>query len=115
MGTHSHERANSEIYRAFCTALSTKANNPALSGVTILRTELSADGSTVRAFLSFGGSMAEERKTLDAFNKSAGFFRSEIAKTVALRRVPKLSFIIDRGNNNANRVEELLSQIHGGK
>jgi ribosome-binding factor A len=113
MGTHSHERANSEIYRAFCTSLATKANNPIFGGVTVLRTELSADGSSVRVFLTVGGSAAEE-KVLEAFYKGAGFFRTEIAKTVSLRRVPKISFVVDKGNDNASRVEELLNKIHGG-
>jgi len=111
MGTFAVQRTNSEIYRAFCLALSTRANNPVFSGVTVLRTELSPDGSCVRIFLNVGGQENHQKKALSAFDKSAGFFRTEIAKTVNLRRVPKLTFVLDKGNENADRVEELLRKI----
>jgi ribosome-binding factor A len=105
------ERNNSEIYRAFCSALATKANNPALYGATVLRTELANDGSCCRIFLAVGGDAEEQKKCIDAFNRSGGFFRTEIAKSVDLRRIPKLNFIIDKGQENADRVEELLNAI----
>jgi ribosome-binding factor A len=114
-GRHSHERTNSEIYRACCIALTTRANNPLLSGVTILRTELSRDSSVVRVYLRINGDDDAQKKSLDAFQKSDGFFKGEIAKNLSLRRIPKLSFIIDKGNENIDRVEELLQKIHGGK
>jgi ribosome-binding factor A len=99
------ERINADIYRAVSTALMTKVNDPALADASVLRTELSADGSVCDIFVT---------NHLDDFKKASGFFRTEIAKAVNLRRVPKLSFIMDRGQSNAERVEMLLSRIHGG-
>ncbi|MDR1917939.1 MAG: 30S ribosome-binding factor RbfA [Christensenellaceae bacterium] len=113
MGSFSHDRTNSEIYRAFCIALTTRTNNPTLCGATVTRTELSNDSGSLRVFLSINGNEDEQKKVLDAFNKSSGFFRGEIAKNVSLRIVPKLSFIIDKGNENADKVEELLRKING--
>jgi ribosome-binding factor A len=111
---YSKQRTNSEIYRAFCIALSTRANNPSLCGAAVLRTELNADGSCVRVYLSADGDEAQQQKIFNAFKRSSGFFRTEIANTISLRRVPKLFFVMDRGSENAGRVEELLQQIHNG-
>jgi ribosome-binding factor A len=115
MGSYSHDRTNSEIYRAFCIALTTRANNPLLNRASVARTELSNDGGCVRIFLTMNGSEAEQKKIIAAFDKSSGFFRSEIAKNVSLRIVPKLSFITDKGSENTARVEKLLREIKKGE
>lgn len=100
------ERINADIYRAISSVLLTKASNPALQGATILRTELSDDGSVCDVFVT---------AHLAAFQQAAGFFRTEVAKKVNLRRMPRLVFILDEGQKNRDRVEELLAQIAGGK
>jgi ribosome-binding factor A len=101
------ERLNSEIYRELSTILLTKANNPKLHGATILRTELNADGSVVHVFT--------QDKFVNILNNSSGFFRTELAKKISLRRVPKLVFFADKGDANADRIYELLNIIKGGK
>lgn len=106
MKTITKERVNADIYRAISSVLMSKANNPALQGATILRTELSDDGSVCDVFVT---------ANLGAFQKATGFFRSEVAKKVNLRRMPRLVFILDEGQKNQERVAELLAQIAGGK
>lgn len=106
MKTITKERVNADIYRAITTVLLGKAGDPALQGATILRTELSDDGSVCDVFVT---------ANLVALQKAAGFLRSEVAKKVNLRRMPKLVFILDEGQKNMDRVEELLAQIAGGK
>ncbi len=100
------ERINADLYRALSTILMTKANHSGLRGATILRTELSADGSVCDVFVN---------DNLSAFQQATGFFRSEVAKLVKLRRIPRLVFIQDKGQDNADRVNELLAQLARGK
>jgi ribosome-binding factor A len=38
------------------------------------------------------------------FQQATGFFRSEVAKVVNLRRIPRLVFIQDKGQKNADRI-----------
>ncbi len=105
MKTFSRERVNADIYRAISTVLISKAGNPAFADASILRTELSLDGSVCNVFVTAGK---------EAFEKSAGFFRTEIAKMVNVRRMPRLAFIVDKGQKNADRIEELLAKISSG-
>ena len=102
MNNISKERVNADIYRAISGILITRVSNPAFAGVSVLRTELSADGGVCHIFVMGG---------LDDFKKAAGFFGTEIARVVNLRRMPKLSFIVDKGQDNADRVEVLLNEI----
>ncbi len=96
------ERINADLYRALSNILMTKVNHPALRGATILRTELSDDGSVCDIYVT---------DHLTEFRQATGFFRSEAAKVVNLRRMPRLVFIQDKGQENADRVNELLAQI----
>ncbi len=100
------ERINADLYRALSNILMTKVNHPVLRGATILRTELSTDGSVCDVYVT---------DHLEEFRKATGFFRSETAKVINLRRMPRLVFIQDKGQDNANRVNELLAQIARGK
>ncbi len=106
MKSIANERINADLYRALSNILMTKVNHPALRSATILRTELSIDGSVCDVYVT---------DHLAEFQQAAGFFRSETAKVVNLRRMPRLVFIQDKGQNNADRVNELLAQLARGK
>ena len=106
MKSIANERINADLYRALSSILMTKVNHPALREATILRTKLSMDGSVCDVYVT---------DHLAAFQQAAGFFRSEVAKMVNLRRMPRFVFIQDNGQRNVERVNELLAQIKGEK
>ena len=43
--------------------------------------------------------------------RSAGFIRREILKSVHLKKVPKLEFVVDDSRQEADRIDNLLSLI----
>ncbi|MDE7315802.1 MAG: 30S ribosome-binding factor RbfA [Mucispirillum sp.] len=43
--------------------------------------------------------------------RSAGFIRKEILKSVRLKKVPKLEFVIDDSRQEADKIDNLLSLI----
>ncbi len=43
--------------------------------------------------------------------RSAGFIRKEILKSVCLKKVPKLEFVIDDSRQEADRIDNLLNLI----
>lgn len=100
------ERINADLYRALSNTLMTKVNHPGLREATILRTELSDDGSVCDIYVT--GHLAD-------FQQATGFFRSEVAKVVNLRRIPRLVFIQDKGQDNADRINQLLAELARGK
>jgi ribosome-binding factor A len=100
------KRIDADIYRILTLALRQKVGNENLLNESILRVETSADLSSARVYISGGQS---------DFEAVAGLFRNEIAQNMRIKRVPNLRFIVDLGEQNAQRVEELLKQIKGGK
>ena len=92
-------------------ALSQKAQNPDLALATIVKVDLSADQSIVKIHIDIDGNDAQKARALKVLEIAVPFLRSEIAATVRMRRIPAFKFIIDKGRENAERVEELLKQI----
>lgn len=43
--------------------------------------------------------------------RSAGFIRKEILKSVRMKKVPKLEFVIDDSKHQADKIDSLLSLI----
>jgi len=95
------QRINSDIYRIV-------ASYVAEHGIAtdVIEVKTSSDLSVAKVFVT-----AE----LDNLENVATFLRGEIARRLNLRNTPKLKFILDRGRENAARVDELLAQIKVGK
>ena len=89
-------RINTDIFRILTLANPFDAH--------ILRVEATPDLGYAKVFVN---------KDVAKFEARAGFFKSEIAH-LNLRKVPNLKFIVDEGEKNVARVEELLKQIKGG-
>ena len=90
-------RVNSDIFRVLTLANNTDAH--------ILRVEASPDLSSARVFVNGG---------VEEMEHASGYFRNELANNLRLRKIPNLRFLLDDGDKNTARVEELLQQIKKG-
>ena len=56
-------------------------------------------------------SKEESKRTMDGVKKAKGFFRSHLAKVLNLRYTPELMFYYDNIAEEAQRVEQLLTEL----
>ncbi|MCL2851060.1 MAG: 30S ribosome-binding factor RbfA [Firmicutes bacterium] len=108
------QRTNSDILRILSVTLRDKMATD-FSSVTILNVETSADYSLARVQVEISGEETEKNQVFAELEKASGFLRNEVASRVKLRQTPQIRFVLDRGRENATRVEELLAQINSGK
>lgn len=88
--------------------------DPAASGVSVSRVEVSGDlgVATVRVRLDELDADAHRKKqAMAALTRASGFVRRELATSLGLRRVPEVRFVWDTGADHQARVEELLEEI----
>ena len=104
------QRTNSDIMRIITIALR-DAKSSTLASVSVLNVDTSSDFAFARLSVEISGTDAEKQNIFTELEKASGFLRNEIAKNVRMRVTPQLRFILDKGRENAERVEELLSQI----
>ena len=105
-------RANADILRVVKGAVEGKLQDPNVVGVTVLDVSTTNDFSECKVFVEIMGSASEQQKVLEALQNASGFVRTEISAGVALKNTPRVRFVLDKGRENANRVEELLAQIN---
>jgi ribosome-binding factor A len=74
----------------------------------IERVSTSSDLSFCKVFISVFP-QKEEKRILEIFNKSAGFFRAMMEKKTKIRKIPRFIFKIE--NNEAQKKIEKLEQI----
>ncbi|MEY8766062.1 MULTISPECIES: 30S ribosome-binding factor RbfA [Francisella] len=103
------QRVASELQKVISLLLRTKIKDPKLATATITEIELSKDLSYAKVYYTCLDTQ-EAQYISKAFDKSKGFFRSSIAKSLNLRIVPNLKFIYDKSLDYGMEMEGKIQQ-----
>lgn len=87
--------------------------DPRVKMVTVTRAECSADMQHAKVFVSVMGSAKDAKLTLHGLTSAAGFIQSKLAKRLATRFVPHVTFVLDEGIKKAAEVARLLREARG--
>jgi ribosome-binding factor A len=79
--------------------------------VTISRVEVTTDLAHAKVYVSVLGSDKEKRDSLAGLGHSASFLRTQIAKVLKMRTVPRLQFVEDKNLDHGFRINEILNDI----
>ncbi|AFJ43065.1 30S ribosome-binding factor RbfA [Francisella orientalis] len=103
------QRVASELQKVISLLLRTKIKDTKLATATITEIELSKDLSYAKVYYTCLD-IQEAQSIAKAFEKSKGFFRSSIAKSLNLRIVPNLKFIYDKSLDYGIEMEGKIQQ-----
>ncbi|HKS97507.1 MAG TPA: 30S ribosome-binding factor RbfA [Terriglobia bacterium] len=105
------ERLADQIRTEVASILTEELKDPRIGFATVTRVELTADLGHARVFVSVLGDEEARRNTLAGLESAAGFLRREITHRLRLRRAPEVVFVLDRGPEDAARIEGLLEKL----
>ncbi len=109
--SHRIERVNTLIRREISELIQHQLRDPRLSEfVSVTEVDTSSDLKYAKVFVSCIGGQQEEQKILGVLNAAAGFLRSELAKSIRLRRTPELSFHWDNSIEHGDHILRLIDQ-----
>jgi ribosome-binding factor A len=113
--THRIERVNELIRAEISTLLLRETKDPRLSGyVSINAVETTPDLRHAKVLVSCVCKEEEKKDILEGLHHSSGFFRSEMAKHLKMRRMPELHFTwdtsIERGSNLLSYMDKVLGE-----
>jgi ribosome-binding factor A len=102
--THRIEKVNELIRAEISDLLLRETKDPRLSGyISINAVQTTPDLRHAKILVSCVCEEARKKEILDALSHSSGFFRTELAKHLKMRRVPELHYTwddsIERGAN----------------
>jgi ribosome-binding factor A len=81
--------------------------------VTITGVQLSPDLRHAKIFISFMGSEAEKKESLDTLNHANGWIRHELGQRIRTKFLPEITFAIDTSQDYGEHIDKLIDEIHG--
>ena len=107
-------KINEEIKKELNLIISFKLKNPNINGlITATKVSTTPDLKYCTVYISMmNKSDKQKQEILDAFKKSKGFFKSEIARSINLRITPEFIFKEDDSLDYAAHMDELFEKIH---
>ena len=86
--------------------------DPRVGFVTVTSVRISKDLRHARVFVSVMGTDEEQKDSMAALDSAKPFLRRELGRQVRMKYLPELIFDLDTKVAEAERVEQLLHQIH---
>ncbi len=84
-----------------------------IGAVTVTDVEVTPDLKHATVYVQAAGDESRKAEALEGLASAAGFIRSRLGRDLRIRRTPELQFAIDRTQERAARIHELLSQVDG--
>lgn len=108
---HRRERLEDQIHTEVAEMLAGELKDPRIGFATVTQVELSADYRHARILVSVLGSVDEQEATMAGLTSATGYVRREIGRRLRTRRAPEILFVLDRGPEEAQKIEELLHRV----
>lgn len=87
--------------------------DPRLDFVTVTSTHISKDLRNADIYITtFDESQEHINDILEALKSASGFIRRTLGQRIVMRYLPTLKFHYDTSFTKANRIDEILHQIH---
>jgi len=102
------DRISQQIKKELANLLQTEIKDPALSMLTILDVEVSPCLKHAKIYII---SAEYDEEIFKGINRSMSFFRSQLAKRMTTRGIPKLHFVYDKTVDESMKISKLLDSV----
>ncbi|MBQ3413804.1 MAG: 30S ribosome-binding factor RbfA [Clostridia bacterium] len=104
-------RIDEEYRKELSNIISYKVKNPNITGmISVTKVKVTSDLKYAKVFVSILNSK-DINKTLEGLKQSAGFIRTELAKTINLRNTPEIIFELDDSLEYGAKIDAILKDI----
>ena len=104
------ERVGDALQKELVQLIRDEMRDPRVGMVNITAAEVSRDLSAARVYVNFVVAKDDEQaaEAVAVLNHAAGFLRSNLAKVMKLRTVPKLRFVYDASGERGQKLSALI-------
>lgn len=107
------DKINTQIQREISLILQNEVRDRDLKMCTITAVETTNDLSISKVYVTFLNS--NQKKGLEALQRSNGFIRNLLAKKLKVRKCPELHFVLDTSLEYGNKIESILKELNEKK
>ena len=108
--SHRPEQVAETIRQVVAQALAQDVRDPRVERVTVTGVRVTGDLGHARISVVLGEGVEADR-AMDGLTSAAGFLRGRVARALSTRIVPELEFVLDRGAEHAQRMNELFASL----
>jgi ribosome-binding factor A len=108
---HRPERLAALIQQTLAEALATRLKDPRVGFITITGVTVAPDGSHATVRVSVLGDEETKQQALAGLQSARGFLRTQLARQSTMRITPDLAFVLDRGIEHAQRINQVLADL----
>ena len=109
------KRLANRIQETLSELLLFEITDPRLGGVFVSKVRVDREFAYANIFVSALEGQAREAEILEGLEHAAGFIRRQLAQRIQLRSFPQVRFYWDPSPEHAERIEELINEIHKEK
>ena len=102
-----NDRVSEQMQRELAYLLQLEVKDPRVKGVTLTEVQVAGDLSHAKIFYTASGPSEALQNGLE---KSAGFLRSQLSKSMLLRKVPELHFSYDQSLDYGTKMSQLIDE-----
>src|SRR6185295_7568362 len=92
--------------------LAREVHDPGIGFVTLTRVQVSPDIQVARVFYTVLGDEKARTNSARALERAAPFLRRQIGSRLRLKRVPDLRFQYDEATAGADRIDQIINELH---
>ena len=106
------ERINYSIRKVLANAINNDLSDPRIASyVSITKVSVSPDLSRANIYVSLFLESYTQDEVLSALRSSSGRLRKIISTKLRIRKIPKLTFLVDSGMDEALKIDKLIDQV----
>jgi ribosome-binding factor A len=108
MPSHRSLRVAEAIREVVSSSILFEVSDPRVTGITVLRSEVSSDLRTATVFVSIMGTEAEQNLAMKGLQSAAGYLQAKVAARLQTRTTPHLTFKRDVGIKRSIEMSKLI-------
>jgi ribosome-binding factor A len=113
MANFKNMRLSEDIMREIAGLIRERVKDPRVNNtaVSVVRTELSGDGSHCKVFISSFNGIEDAKNAVKGLTSASGMIRKEVTNKLHIRRCPELHFIPDNSIEHSAEISKMLNDI----
>lgn len=108
---HHRNRVAETLREEIAVIVEGELSDPRIGSVHVTEVVLAPGGKSGQVYVAVSGTEAEEQQTLEGLLAARGYIRAELLERLGVRRIPDLTFHIDRSEKMSARMDTLLDRM----
>jgi ribosome-binding factor A len=108
MPSHRNLRVAEAVREVVSSAILFEVSDPRVTGITVLRSEVTSDLRNATVYVSIMGTPSEQNLAMKGLESAAGFLQAKVAARLQTRTTPHLTFQRDVGIKRSIEMSKLI-------